>query len=49
MGLNARKPDFVACKYQRCRLACTIMQSDRHLCYSLFGKFSSKTRNVHSR
>ena len=27
----ARKADFVANKQQRCRLACTAMQSDQHI------------------
>ena len=30
MGLVTRKPHFVACKQQRCRSACTSMQSDKH-------------------
>ena len=32
MGFYARKPDFVACEQQRCRLACASPQSDQHLC-----------------
>ena len=30
-----RKPVFAICEQQRCRSACTSVQSDQHLCYSL--------------
>ena len=42
MGLDARKPNFVACKQQRCRPACTVARSDHCLCYSLSGKEGSQ-------
>ena len=35
IGLVARKPDFVACKEERHRPACTSTQADQGLCYSL--------------
>ena len=42
MGLDARKPNFVACKQQRCRPACAIVRSVHCLCYSLSGKEGSQ-------
>ena len=36
MGLDTSKPVFGVC--QRCRPACTSMQSDQHLFYSLIAK-----------
>ena len=38
MGVNMRKPDFVAWEQQRCRPACTSKQSDQCLFYSLSGR-----------
>ena len=35
MGLDV----FGVCEQQRCRPACTSVQTDQHLCYSLFGKY----------
>ena len=35
LGFDTRKPEFIACKQQRCRPACASKYSDRHLCYSL--------------
>ena len=37
VGLVKRKPDFVSCEQQRCRLACASVQSDQHLNYSHSG------------
>ena len=31
MGLDSRKLDFIVCKQQRCRSACTSVQSDHCL------------------
>ena len=36
MGLDARNPDFVACKQQSQRAACASAQSHQRLCYSLY-------------
>ena len=41
MGLDVRNPDFAACEQQRCRPACASAQSDQHLYYSLFEKYSN--------
>ena len=38
VGLNARRPDFVACQQQRRRSAYACAQSDQRLCYSHIGK-----------
>ena len=38
LGLDVRKPSSGVCEQHRRRLACTYMQSDQHLCYSLIGK-----------
>ena len=43
MGLDMRKPDFVACLQQRHRPACTSMKSDQPLCQLLSEKYSSQT------
>ena len=37
-GINTRKHVFVAVEQQRRRSACTSVQSDQRLCYSLSGK-----------
>ena len=34
----ARKPDFVVCKQEMCRSACTFTLSDQCLCFSLSEK-----------
>ena len=34
-----------ACEQQRCRPACACVQSDQHLCFSLFGKYHIQTCN----
>ena len=39
IGPDARHSDFLACQRQRCRPACTSMQLDRCLCYSLPEKY----------
>ena len=47
MSLHVRKlPDFVACKQQRRRSSCTSMQSDQHLCYSLYRQYSSPSYSM---
>ena len=46
MGLDARKPDFVACEQQRRRPAGAYAQSDQHLCFSLSGKHNSTTSSM---
>ena len=42
-GLDARKSDFDVCEQQRRRSACACAQSDKLVCYSLSGKYSSQT------
>ena len=39
MDIDARKPVLGVCEQQRCRSACTSMQTDQCLCYLLIGKF----------
>ena len=39
MGLETRKSVFGVSKQQRHRPACSSMQSEQHLCYSLIGKY----------
>ena len=34
---------LVVCKQQKCRPACASAQSDKHLCYSLIGKYHIST------
>ena len=43
MGIEARKPDFVAYEQQRCRLASRSaqLQSEQHICYSLSKTYNS--------
>ena len=43
MGIEARKPDFVAYEQQKCRLANPSgqLQSDQHICYSLSKTYNS--------
>ena len=41
MGLNMRKPDFVACKQYRCRPGWASMQFDQCRYYLLSGKYNS--------
>ena len=38
MGIDTTNPVFRVCEQQRSRLACESVQTDQHLCYSLFGK-----------
>ena len=38
MDLDARNPDFVACKQHMSRPACASAQSDQRLCYLLSEK-----------
>ena len=40
LGLDVRKPDFLACEQQRRILACVSAQSDQRLCYSLSGVYN---------
>ena len=39
LGLDARKPVLGVCEQQKHRPACTSVQSDQRLCYSLIGKY----------
>ena len=46
VGIDARKPDFVAREQQMGRSACASAQSDQRLCYSLYGKHNSTTGSM---
>ena len=46
MGLDARKPDFVAYEHQM--RACALAQSDQRLFYSLAGKYRSQVSSLTS-
>ena len=43
LGLVTRKPDFVACEQQRCRLVCAAAQFNQLLCYWLSIKYYNST------
>ena len=43
MGSNPRKPSSGVWEQHRGRPACTSVQSDQRLCFSLFGKYPMKT------
>ena len=46
MGLDLRKPVFIACFQQRCRSACANAQSNQHLSFSISRKHNSLWCNM---
>ena len=46
LGFVTRRPDYVTCKQQRCRSACSSVQFDQRLCFSVYRNNSRQTNYI---